>query len=287
MQLLINPTAGNGEAQKVGELAHAYLQTKQVEHELVFTQYSGHATELAKEAAERGIATVIAVGGDGTICETAAGLMHSGCALGILPAGTGNDFVKAVGIPRQWKDGLDFILSHPARAIDTGIMNDTFFMNVCGVGFDVMVLDYALIAKKYCKGLLPYLYGVIRAIKNFKPFPMHVEIGDDVKLDGSYLICSIANGRFFGGGIPIAPIADVADGLFDILVVDAQPRWKIPFYLPALLSGKLMNYPFSHHYRASAAAVSAPGMRLNRDGEIIQVEEVRFRCERDALKIHW
>ncbi len=287
IQLIVNPVAGNGEAKAVGALAHAYLLERSVEHEVLHTQYSGHATELARAAAARGVQTVIAVGGDGTVSETGSGLIHTDCALGILPAGTGNDFVKALGLPRKWQPALDFILSHSPRAVDTGILNDRFFLNVCGVGFDVMVLDYALTAKKYVKGMLPYLYGVLRAIKNFRPALMHIEIGDQAKLDGRFMICSIANGRFIGGGIPIAPVADVADGLFDIIVVDAVARWKIPFYLPGLLTGKLMNYKVAHHYRAPSVLLSSPGMRLNLDGEILPFEETRFFCESDALRVHW
>lgn len=287
IQLLVNPVAGNGEAKTVGALAHEYLLERHVEHEVLHTQYCGHATELAKAAAARGVETVIAVGGDGTVSETGSGLMHTGCALGVLAAGTGNDFVKALGLPRKWQPALDFILSHPPRAVDTGTINDRSFLNVCGTGFDVAVLDYALTAKKYMKGMLPYLYGVLRAIKNFKPALMHIEIGEELQLDGRFMICSIANGKFVGGGIPIAPVADVADGLFDIIVVDAVPRWKIPFYLPGLLSGKLMNYKIAHHYRAQKALLSSPGMRLNLDGEILPFEETRFFCERDALRVHW
>ncbi len=287
MRLVVNPAAGNGAAKEEGEAAAALLATKGLPYQIVYTEYQGHATELARQAAEEKVDTVIAVGGDGTVTEVAAGLMNTGTALGILPAGTGNDFVKALGMPRKCEEALDFVLAHAPRPLDTGRMNDAFFINVCGAGFDVMVLDYALTAKKHVKGIWPYLYGVIRAVKNFKPFEMHIEIGDDLVLDGKYMICSIANGQFIGGGIPIAPVADVADGFFDLIVVDAVPRWKIPFYLPGLLGGKLINYKITKHYRATHCMLSSKGMRLNLDGEILPIEEARFACQQDALKVHW
>ncbi len=287
MRLIVNPVAGNGRAKAIGEQASAYLKEKGIQHTLVYTEAAGHATQLACKAAEEGVKTVIAVGGDGTVSETAAGLMGTATALGALSAGTGNDFIKALEAPKNWKDALDFILAHPPRAIDTGTMNDTFFINVCGAGFDVMVLEYANEAKKFAKGIWPYLYGVVRAIKNFKPFEMHIEIGDDVVLDGKYMICAIANGKFVGGGIPIAPVAEVADGLFDIVVVDAVPRWKIPFYLPALLGGKLMKLAITHHYRTPKCVLASPHMRLNLDGELRSVERAVFTCQKDALTVHW
>ncbi len=207
--------------------------------------------------------------------------------MGVIPAGTGNDFVKAIGTPRRWEDALDYVLTHPARPLDTGVINDSFFINVCGTGFDVMVLEYALRAKKHARGIWPYLYGVIAAIRAFKPFEMLVEIGDELKLKGQYMICTIANGRYIGGGIPILPAAEVDDGLLDVMVVDTLPSWRIPFYLPAILGGTLMKKKIAHHYRAPRCALSSPGMRLNLDGEIIPMESARFECRPASLLAHW
>lgn len=287
IELIVNPVAGNGHARQTGEQAAAYLRERDVEFVTKLTNHPGHATDLARDAARRGVDTVIALGGDGTVTETAQGLRHTATALGIAPAGTGNDFIKSVGTPKNWKDALDFILTHPARPVNTGVMNDRFFMNVCGAGFDVMVLDYALDAKKRLSGIWPYLYGVIRAIKTFKPFQMHIEVDENTVLDGKYMICSIANGRYIGGGIPIAPLADVTDGVFDVFVVDAVPRWKIPFYLPSLMMGKLYKHKIAHRYLSPACALASPGMRLNLDGEILPIEDTRFTCETDALLLHW
>ena len=289
IELIVNPVAGNGRARQTGEQAAAYLRERDVEFVTKLTNHPGHATDLARDAAGRGVDTVIALGGDGTVTETAQGLRHTATALGIAPAGTGNDFIKSVGTPKNWKDALDFILTHPARPVNTGVMNDRFFMNVCGAGFDVMVLDYALDAKKRLSGIWPYLYGVIRAIKTFKPFQMHIEVDENTVLDGKYMICSIGNGRYryIGGGIPIAPLADVTDGVFDVFVVDAVPRWKIPFYLPSLMMGKLYKHKIAHRYLSPACALASPGMRLNLDGEILPIEDTRFTCETDALLLHW
>lgn len=287
LELIVNPIAGNGRAKEIGEEAAGLLKEKGVDFFLHLTDHPGHATELAREAAARGAETVIAFGGDGTITETAAGLRHTKTALGIVPAGTGNDFIKTIGTPKDWREALEFILSHPARPVDSGMMNDRFFLNVCGAGFDVMVLDFAESAKKHARGIWPYLYGVIRAITAFRPFKMHIEIGDDIVLDQPCMICSIGNGRYIGGGIPITPLAEVKDGVFELLVVDAVPRWKIPFYLPSLMMGTLHKRKPAHRYQASRCALSSPGMRLNLDGEILPIEETRFVCESDALLLHW
>ena len=287
IDLIVNPVAGSGYAKTVGDMVAEYLTEQGVEHRTHYTEYPGHATELARKAAEVGSDTVAAIGGDGTLTEAAAGLRHTKTALGVIPAGTGNDYIKVTGTPKGWREAVDFILTHPARPIDTGTVNDKFFINVCGAGFDVMVLAYALLAKSHVKGIWPYLYGVIRAIKNFKPFDMHIEVGDGIVLDGQYMICTIANGRYIGGGIPIAPLADVTDGVFDLMLVDKVPRWKIPFYLPALLMGKLYKRKISHRYLTDRCVLASPGVRLNLDGEILPIESARFACETDALLLHW
>jgi len=287
LSIIVNPTAGNGRSMTTCAAVCQRLTKRGIAFELLQTDHPTHATELARDAAARGAETVIAIGGDGTVTETAAGLHGTQTALGIIPSGTGNDFIKTANIPANWEDALELILTRPARPVDTGVVNNGFFINSCGTGFDVITLDFAEKAKKYVHGLLPYLYGVLRAIIAFKPVQMHIEIGNDIVLDGKYMICSVANGRFFGGGIPIAPLAAVTDGLLDVLIVDAVPRWKLPAYLVPLMRGKLHKCKISHRYLTNSCRLKCSGMRLNLDGEILPMEEAVFSCEQDQLLLHW
>lgn len=285
--IIVNPTAGNGRSKTTCASVCQRLDERGIPYELHQTDHPRHATDIARDAAQRGIDTVIAIGGDGTIAETAAGLHGTKTALGIIPSGTGNDFIRTADIPADWESALEVILTKSARYVDSGVINDRFFINVCGTGFDVMTLDYAEKAKKVVRGLLPYLYGVIRAIIAFRPIQMHIEIGDDIVLDGQYMVFSIANGRYFGGGIPIAPLAAVTDGQLDLLVVDAVPRWRLPVYLLPLLKGTLYKCKISHRYLAGKCRVSCPGMRMQMDGEITPMDDAVFTCERDQLLLHW
>lgn len=287
IELIVNPTAGNGRSMATCEAVIARLKELGVEHVLHQTSHPGHATEIARDAAARGADTVVAIGGDGTVTETAAGLNGSRTALGIIPSGTGNDFIKSAAIPTEWQKALDLILNRPARPVNSGVINNRFFINVCGTGLDVCALDYAEKAKKVVHGILPYLYGVLCAIFTYNPVQMHIEIGDDLVMDGKYMVCSIANGRFFGGGIPIAPQAALTDGMLDVLVVDAVPRWKLPAYLVMLLMGKLTKCKVAHSFLTTHCKLSCSGMRLNLDGEIIPMKSAEFTCQPDALLLHW
>lgn len=288
LELIVNPTAGGGRSMETAKLVCATLEERSIPYHKHITDHPGHATDLARSLAEAGCETVVAFGGDGTLTEVAAGLRGTKTALGIIPCGTGNDFIKAAGIPKGWKEALDFILSHPARPVNSGMANDRFFLNECGTGFDVMTLEFAQTLKGRFRGMIPYLYGVLRAIGAFRPIEMHLEIGDDVVLDGKYIVCAISNGTHIGGGIPITPGADLTDGLFDVLVVDAVPNWKIPFYLPSLLKGTLYKkQKVAHRYLASRCRVSCENMRLNMDGDIRSLNDALFVCETDALLLHW
>lgn len=287
IELIVNPTAGNGRSMATCEAVVRRLKELKVEHVLRQTNHPGHATEIARDAASRGVKTVVAIGGDGTVTETAAGLNGTQTALGIIPSGTGNDFIKSACIPTEWEKALDVILNRPAKPVNSGVINSQFFINVCGTGLDVMALDYAERAKKVVHGILPYLYGVLCAIFKYNPVQMHIEIGDDIVMDGKFMVCSVANGRFFGGGIPIAPQAALTDGLLDVLVVDAVPRWKLPAYLVMLLMGKLNRCKVSHSFLATHCKLSCNGMRLNLDGEILPMKSAEFFCSSDSLLLHW
>jgi len=287
LTFIVNPAAGSGYALKTEQQLRNELKQRGVEAAFVHTDAPGHATELARAAAAQEDCTgVVAVGGDGTCYEVACGLMGTGVPLGIIPAGTGNDFIKTVGIPKKPMAALARILQGKPRPVDVGRMNDRLFLNVSGTGFDVTVLDFTLQAKKVVKGILPYLYGLVRGIAHYKPVHMRFT-ADGVTEEREVLICSVANGRFFGGGIPICPDAAPDDGFFDLVVVENKPRWMIPFYIPGLLMGKVLTFPFTTHRRCTSVELISEGMRLNMDGEIIPLDAARYTIVSDDLLLFW
>lgn len=287
LTFIVNPAAGSGQALKTETLIRDELARQGIQAQFLHTDAPGHATGLARDAAGREDCTgVIAVGGDGTCYEVACGLMGTQTPFGIIPAGTGNDFIKTVGIPKKPLAALKLILKNAPRPVDVGRMNERLFLNVSGTGFDVTVLDFTLQAKKYVKGILPYLYGLIRGITHYRPTHMRIT-ADGETWEQDVLICSIANGRFFGGGIPICPDAAPDDGCFDLVVVENKPRWMIPFYLPGLLMGKVLTFPFTMHKRVKNVRIEAPGMRLNMDGEVFPMDEAEYEILPGALKLFW
>lgn len=282
---IVNPAAGTGFALTTMQKLEEKLTAASVAYRVFRTERPGHATELAAQlAADEEITAVVSVGGDGTAGEVAAGLTGTDKAMGIIPAGTGNDFIKTAGIPNDPDKAFDMLLSGKAAAIDTGTVNDRFFLNVCGTGFDVTVLDYAESEKEKHRGLTPYFLGLIKAITHYKSVQLAVT-ADGEKEEGAYLVCSIANGRFIGGGIPICPAADVQDGFLNLVLIQSVHRWQIPFYLPGLMMSRDLKFRITKHRKVKTVLIEGKDLRINIDGDIQPMDRAEFRIRPASLML--
>lgn len=280
---IVNPAAGNGFALKTMDHLRERLDTAGINYTVHLTEKPGHATEIAAGLAKDGrIDAVVSVGGDGTAGEVAAGMTGTGKAMGIIPAGTGNDFIKTAGIPNDPDLAMDLLLKGNAASIDTGTVNDRFFLNVCGTGFDVTVLDYAEKEKKKHRGLTPYFLGLLKAIFHYQSVHLSMTL-DGKDEEGQYLICSVANGRFIGGGIPICPEADISDGKLDAVLIRNIHRWQIPFYLPGLMMSKALQFRITRHCKVSEIMIEGQNLRINIDGDIQSMSQAVFRISPASL----
>ena len=273
---ILNPVAGNGFSVQTMEKIETTLREKKREYRVFRTERPMHASEIAEELGRNDeVRAVASVGGDGTAFETANGLQGTGKPMGIIPAGTGNDFIKSIGIPKDPMKALERFLYGDIVPIDMGKLNTGNFLNVCGTGFDVTVLDYAESLKKKYRGLTPYFLGLLKAIFHYQP--VHLILTADGKTEeGDYLICSVANGQYIGGGIPICPEADPGDGKLDLVLVRNVHRGRIPFYLPGLMTGKILQFGITRHQRVSQASIRGKGLRVNVDGEIFSMDQADF-----------
>lgn len=268
---ICNPIAGNGRGEKIGRKIERLLKERSIPCRLMMTERPGHAAQLAAQARDEGAETVLSIGGDGTAFETARGLVGSDTPIGVIPAGTGNDFIKSIGIPGDPEKALDHILSHAPKKTDVGEINGEMFLNEIGTGFDVSVLDWAAKAKKYCRGLLPYLYGVLQTLFRFRPISITYSADGGETETAEAFVLGLANGKWIGGGIAIAPEASADDGLLDLVIVRKIPRRKLLFRMIGLMKGRILTFPETRFLRVSRAEFSAPAMRLNVDGEILSM----------------
>ena len=270
---IVNPIAGTGYAMKAMNNLEKQLRQKGIEYKTFLTERPGHATQIAAElAGQDQVYAVVAVGGDGTASEVAAGLCETGKPMGIIPAGTGNDFIKTTGIPNDPQKAFEILLSRKPVDTDTGTVNDRFF------------LDYAESLKDKHRGLTPYLIGLLKAIRHYQSVQLKVT-ADGKTEAGRYLVCSVANGCYIGGGIPICPEADPTDGKLDLVLIKHRARWQIPFYLPGLMLSRDLKFKITSHRRVSRILIDGENLRINIDGEIQSMEKVEFTVKPASLRL--
>ena len=284
LHLIINPTAGKGYPLTLLSQIRAELEKRGVEYAIRETEYPGHATELARQAAATG-ANVAACGGDGTLCEALCGLMGSQSTLYVVPCGTGNDFIKAFyGLSRDPIRALCQQLDGQDVRVDCGRVNQGAFLNVAGAGFDVEVLTQFVRFKDRGKGLKPYLYAVAAALRHFKPLHCEVEL-DGEKSTRCLTILSIANWQYIGGGMRVARDAQIDDGLFDVILVRRVPRFVIALLFPFFITGSFVRLPICQHVRCREVVVRSKGMIVNVDGELHPMDEARFTLLPGVLRM--
>jgi diacylglycerol kinase (ATP) len=192
------------------------------ECDLQFTQYRGHATVLAQQAVAAGYTRIVAVGGDGTVNETARALVGTRAALGILPKGSGNGLARHLGIAMDFKRALRQLFESHVVVIDTMTINDQLSVNVSGVGFDGHVAGE--FGKNGKRGFWNYLRIVIREFVQFKAFPFSMNPAHPAQ-DQSVYMLSFANSSQFGNDARIAPEASIQDGWIDVVAIPTLSLW--------------------------------------------------------------
>ena len=224
--LIANPTAGNARARNVAERAALGLQDAGRAVELRYTRAQGHATKLAQQAVAEGAERLVVCGGDGTIGETLAPLAGSHTALGLLPCGTCNDLARALAVPLRVEAAIGNLLCGEVRAIDLGRAGDRFFATIAAFGFDAEVNRRMESAQGPLSGRPRYVLEALRHVIGYQPVRVRL-CGDFGEIEQEVLQVSIANARNYGGNLCVAPGADLGDGLFDVVVVNAVPRRAI------------------------------------------------------------
>ena len=221
---IINPVAGNGFAKNYTEKVKEIIEDKTLNAEIVYTERKGHATEITKDFVENGFDHVIAVGGDGTFNEVAQFLVGvQNVVFGVVPAGTGNDFIAVLGFSERFTSpDWDILLEKNAIKMDVGKCNDKYFLNGMGLGFDAQVAaeNYKSDLKKDVKkgSKSKYLWHIIKTLVTYKELDMTVTIDGKGTRSKSFLN-TISNGRRIAGGLFLTPDAIVNDGMLDVCLI--------------------------------------------------------------------
>lgn len=283
--IIVNPTSGSGASLQYLPKIEALLTEKGVAYRVLQAETPEKATEFARICSKEDSEGVIAVGGDGTLFRIVNGLAHSDTPLIFAPCGTGNDFVRTLKLPKDPIRALELQLNTPIRKIDIGKINDLYFLNVSGTGFDVEVLRQAEKYKTKYRGLLAYLFGLFDAIKHFKPMTAQIGIDGRPLERLAFTILSIGNGRYFGGGMKAVPEAAVDDGLFDMVLVRPVKKATIFTLVMVFIAGLHVKIGLGKQQRCRKIAFRQSNATINIDGELHTMDEANFEIQKNALAV--
>jgi len=283
--LFFNPVAGRGQAARNILHVTELLNSFGIKHALVRSESVGHLETKVFDAISAGAKRILVAGGDGSIHEAANGILRSSktVELGVIPLGTGNDFVKACSIPVHWEDAVQLLANRiqrdiPARRIDVGLMNDRYFVNGAGIGFDAKVTG---IAKQihWHIGDVVYLVAVIKGIIDGVITPHMTIKFSDQTIEGPITSANISNGAWTGGMFQIAPMAKNDDGKFDLVCAAPVSRLRILTLLPKLIKGSHIKQSEITHSRITQCQLTAIApVPSHLDGEV-QPLQTHFEIE--------
>lgn len=284
---IINPKAGKGKALEMIPIIQEYFKDKDEEFLIQVTNHPGHATEIARKYSAIEDCRIYSVGGDGTVNEVVNGIVGTQSILGIIPAGSGNDFIRSLTSTYDIKDILVRTIKGEEKSIDLGKVNDKYFINISSIGFDADVVFNADKFKKVpgITGSMAYVFSIIYSVIKLKFCKITINI-DERKMDPKILLAAIANGRFYGGGMLAAPDAKIDDGLFEVCIVSEASRFKILRLFPMYIKGKHGQLKEVQFFRGKKVKIeSEQEFRLSIDGEIFSSCIVDFEIIENGIKV--
>jgi len=287
---IVNATAGQGKTGKKISKFIQVLNKQNFNYKIELTKFHKHATELTTDAISKGFQNIIAVGGDGTVNEVVNGIMRSEnprkINFGIIPEGGGNDFAHNFELSTKVGKAVKKLKKGKIKKIDVGKIDNKFFINSFGIGFDARVAVNAS-KTKFLNGLPRYLWAVVLSLIKLKSYEMEIKI-DHKTLNSEYLMVTIGNGKYCGSGFRITPEAKANDGVFDICLIEKINRRRLMKLLPSAIKGKHLGQPEVSIKRSSFIEIKTDEeIPIYFDGEIPELDDPRhFRIELLPKKIN-
>ncbi len=280
---IVNPISGIGKQKRFEKVLNRHLDKEKFDYKIEYTQYAGHATEIASAAV--GIYDVVtAVGGDGSINEIAKALVKTETALAIIPCGSGNGLARALRIPVQPWRAVKFLNSAEFKTIDTCQVNDKFFLSIAGAGYDSQV------ARRYeffpGRGFKTYFLAIITSFYQYKPLEYEINI-DGVTIKRTALLVTVCNSSQYGYGFRISPKASLTDGLLDVVIVKKPEPWRVPFVLFNIAIGLAHKSKCFEILQGKHVELFGNKKRwVNLDGETVRLDQtLNFEVEKNSIVI--
>ena len=283
--IVVNPVSGAGQGKRLAEEAMALVHQAGDEGRIYPSTEVGGMREATAKAITEGCSSIAVVGGDGSLSEAVRALYGTGAELLLIPGGTGNDLARSLLLPKDPILAFRAQLYGEPGTMDLGLINGMPFLNVSGSGFDVSVLERTEALKAVYPGGKAYRKAVLREIRHFRPFAPEILVDGKPLPREEYTICEIANGRYFGGGMKVAPSARVDDGFFEIILVPKLSKLGITLFLSLFIAGAHVAVGLARCSRAKRVTLRMPGMTVNIDGQLMHMDEANYEISEGALRI--
>lgn len=285
MHVVLNPIAGGHRAPACWRQIEPSARVAWPNLEVSLTEGPGHATVLTREAVSAGASRVVVVGGDGTIQEAVAGLVHTGVPLAVIPAGTGNDFSRTHLIPRNLAQAMVVASGRHTRKADVGLVNGRPYVNVAGVGFDAEVAAWTKYRTRWLRGPWLYVAGVLSQLLLFRPQRMTFTL-DGVPQTQKCLLIAVGNGRYYGGGMMVCPSAEPDDGMLEVVVGGDLSKGETLALLAKVFSGQHIGRPKVNRSAAQLVTIEGPAhLAVHADGEPVGTLPAEFSVLRSAIEV--
>lgn len=282
--LLTNPTSGKGRGRRSAAIALPRLREAGFSvHELV-GEDGAQSLHLAHQAVADGVETLVVCGGDGMTHIGAQAVAGTSTNLGIIPAGTGNDVARYVGIPRNDPQAAaDVVIGSRVRTLDLARAGDTYFATVLASGFDSKVNERAN-DMAWPRGQMRYNLATLAELRVFEPLPYTLVLdGEERRLEA--MLVAVGNGPSFGGGLRITEGAVLDDGLLDVVVIKPMSKARLVRSYPRLFTGTIAQIPEYEHRLARTVTVAAPGIVAYADGERLGALPLTVECAPGSLRV--
>ncbi len=264
--LLTNPTSGKGKGTRLSALAELQLREAGLQVRPMQGRDADEALDLARHAVSDGVEALVVVGGDGMVNLGIQAVATTGTPLGIIPAGTGNDAARNVGIPlKDPVAAADVVIRGRTRTLDLARCGGRYYVTVMAAGFDAVVNERAN-NMRWPRGQMRYNLATLAELRTFQPLSYTLDL-DGVTHRFRAMLVAIGNGPSFGGGLRITEGAKMDDGLLDVVIIKPITKPDLIRTYPRLFSGTHTSHPQYEHHLARRVTVAAPGIVGYADGE--------------------
>jgi diacylglycerol kinase (ATP) len=277
--VVINPVSGSGKGAILGAETAGFFSERRLSYQIITATSADKLRSNLSEFLDSNVGLiegVVAVGGDGLVHLVLQMVVPRNIAFAAIPAGTGNDFVRALGWHLdEIKTQLKAVVSKPASAIDLGLVDSEWFGAVLSTGFDSVVNEKAN-KMNWPKGPMKYNLAIAMELPKFRPLRYTIELENQI-IETEAMLIAVGNGSSYGGGMKVCPEAVMTDGLFDVMVL--RPVSKVEFVkvFPTVFSGKHVEHKQVDIYRTKRVSLHAPAVAYA-DGERIGGLPVRAEC---------